>query len=912
MLESNTKAAIKNIVNQNTLSINGNGAFPSSGIDVKGYNTFFFYTAGTFNGTAIAVRLYSQNIQIQNPAVKIFDMNSGQEVLNITAAGYYYIAVKGYDTLYLIASSFGGNNITVSYNYSLAELMQIQKIESYYEKQFTGFSNFTSSSGYSGKVIANGGVNTAIVYVQITGGSAVIIGERRTADSTTWINDQAGQIYNSRFEPVDNITATGLYFVDIRGAEVFYLYCSSNSGATINARIKTSLIKLPVNYDSVRKTIFNAVSANGYSSAITRSLRHKFIKLDIRGAYDGAFYLAGRYSDTTDRKITMYNQKGLAITDIKGEGIFYADISLWTTLYGMLVNNTANTITVYAELLENAVLPTTPQCGENGFERYDLFAQCSFTYSEKWFNNYYNTFTVHNLSKYVPVEVYFRNSIEGTVTGLIRVEAGERLSLKVSNKNTMCYRAVAGTANIIVYGGNIHLSAIPPAKENINVDIISGNMPLDVKGNYIVTVDQTSKNILYFSNDCGRTTIKSYSFVSSEVIDFAFIYSISNLSEVNIIVHGTAGGWYKIKNAFNSSAISVATISTLNTPAEFNGQEQPAAWKPYSNGFHSIDTANSGMNLAFGEYVSVLNNNDPNIRIFKSLDGGDTWTIWKSMARGWRDNNNPGLHNTILSVNSGAKQLVIDGDITSLCYAGQTAFVLSTSTGSLVTMNSINYDGGSGHTTVVLSETPDAGWVNTTLNGIRHIHTCKYNSYDRQFYITTGDNDNECIWMNADINLTALTMIKAVDGTQTWRTISQGFDGNGNIYWGCDSKFRMTGINKSKIGEWVPESIFQYNSEIYVFNMDANLMMAATASNGSNVNPESNRTMKLMPEIYISKDLGKSWEKIFEWKPASNEVGGFVSMLGKDGEGCYYLFGNALSGLYTSSGVYISGVKINF
>ncbi|MDR3625270.1 MAG: hypothetical protein P4L45_00470, partial [Ignavibacteriaceae bacterium] len=910
-LESNTKAAIKNIVNQNTLAITGNGAFPSSGIDVKGYNTFFFYTAGTFNGTAISVRLYSQNIQIQNPAVKIFDMNSGQEVLNITAAGYYYIAVKGFDTLYFIASSYGGNPITVSYNYSLAELMQIMKIESYYEKQFTAFNNFTGASGYSGKVIVNGGVNTAIVYVQVTGGTPVIVGERRTADSTTWIYDQAGQIYNSKFEPIDSISSTGLYFIDIRGAEVFYLYCTSNPGATINARIKTSLVNLPVNYDTVRKTIFNAQASNGYSSAITRSLRHKFIKLDIRGSYDGTFYLAGRYSDTTDRKITLYNQNGLAFTDVKGEGIFYADISLWATLYGVLVYNTVNSLTVYAELLENAVIPSSQQCGENGFERYGLFAKCSYAFQEKWFNSYYNTFAAHNLSKYVAVEIYFKNSIDNTTTNLVRVEPGERISLKVSNKNIVGYRSVVGTADIIVYAGNINLSTLPPVARNINADIIAGNIPLDVKGNYIVTVDQTNKYIIYFSNDCSRTTLKNYSFNSSEVIDFAFIYPILNLSEVDIIVHGTTNGWYKIKNAFNSNTISVSAIPTLNSPAAFNGVEQPIAWKPYSNGFHSMDTANSGMTLMFGEYVSVLNNNDPNIRIFRSTDGGDTWTIWKSISRGWRDSNNPGLHHKILSVDAGNKQLTIEGDITSLCYAGQTAFVLNPSTGSLVNITALSYDNGTGHTSVTISETPDAGWINSPLNGIRHIHTCKYNSYNRQFYITTGDNDNECIWMNADIDLTSLTMIKALDGTQTWRTISQGFDSNGNIYWGCDSKFRMTGISRVKIGEWIPESIFQYNSEIYVFNFDANVMITATASNGNNDNPESNRTMKLMPEIYISKDLGKSWEKIFEWKPASNEVGGFIAMLGKDGEGNYYFFGNALSSLYTSNGTYVSGVKIN-
>jgi hypothetical protein len=911
MLDSNTKAAIKNIVNQNTLAINGNGMFPSSGIDVKGYNTFFFYTAGTFNGTTISIKLYNQNIQIQSSAVKIFDMNNGQEVLSITAAGYYYIAVKGIDTLYFITSSYGGNAITVSYNYSLAELMQILRIESYYEKQFTVFNNFTGASGYSGKVIVNGGINTAIVYVQITGGTTEIVGERRTSDSTTWIYDQSGQIYNSKFEPIDGISATGLYFIDIRGAEVFYLYCTSNSGAIINARVKTSLINLPVNYDIIRKTIFTAQSTNAFSSAITRSLRHNFIKLDVRGNYDGTFYLSGRYSDSIDRKITLYNQNGLALTDVKGEGVFYADVSLWTTLYGVLVYNNENSITVYAEFLENAVFPVSPQCGENRFERYDLFAKCPFSYQEKWFNNYYNTFVVHNLSKFVPVETYFKNSIDTTATNLIRVEPGERLSVRVSNKNIIGYRSVAGTADIIAYGGNINLSTIPPTAKNINVDIISGDTPLDIKGNYFVSVDQTNKNTICFSNDSNRTILKTYSFSTSEVIDFAFIYPIPGLSEVNIIIHGTANGWYKVKNAFNSNTISVSAIQTLNSPASFNGREQPIAWKPYSNGFHSIDTSNSGMTLMFGEYVSVLNNNDPNIRIFKSADGGDTWSIWKSMARGWRDSNNGGLHHTIVSVDTGTKQLTVEGDITSLCYAGQTAFVLNPSTGSLVNMTVISYDGGSGHTTVTISEIPDAGWVNHPLNGIRHIHTCKYNSYNRQFYITTGDNDNECIWMNADLDLTSLTLIKALDGTQTWRTISQGFDSNGNIYWGCDSKFRMTGISKVKIGEWIPESIFQYNSEIYVFNFDANVMITATASNGSNINPESNRTMKLMPEIYISKDLGKSWEKIFEWKPSSNEVGGFVSMLGKDGEGNYYFFGNALNGLYTNNGIYISGVKIN-
>jgi hypothetical protein len=324
-----------------------------------------------------------------------------------------------------------------------------------------------------------------------------------------------------------------------------------------------------------------------------------------------------------------------------------------------------------------------------------------------------------------------------------------------------------------------------------------------------------------------------------------------------------------------------------------------------------MDTSNAGVNLVFGEYIGTLNNNDPNIRIFKSTDGGDTWNVWKSMARGWRDGNNGGLHHTILSVDSVNKQLTVNGDITLLCYAGQTAAIIDPSNGSLVNMLAITYNGGSGHSVVTIAETPDTGWINNTLNGIRHIHTCKFNAYDQQFYITTGDNDNECIWMNANNTLSSLLLIKSVGGTQAWRTISQAFDSNGNIYWGCDSKYKMTGVNKVKIGEWIPKNIFQYNSEIYCFNLEANTMIVATSSNGADERAESNRTMKLMPEIYVSNDMGISWNKIFEWKPIANEVGGFISMLGKDGTGCYYFFGNALIGLYTYNNVYVAGVKIN-
>jgi hypothetical protein len=308
---------------------------------------------------------------------------------------------------------------------------------------------------------------------------------------------------------------------------------------------------------------------------------------------------------------------------------------------------------------------------------------------------------------------------------------------------------------------------------------VTGNIPLDVKGNWIVSQDSTNKNTLYFSIDSGRNTYKTYNFDSGEVIDYAYIYYISSLSEIDILVHGITGGWYKIKNAFTSGTISVTGIDTLNNPPSFNGIYQPVAVHSYSNGYYSIDTAPGGLTMLFGEYVSTLYGNDNNMRLFRSLDGGDTWSVLKSFARGWRDSSNGGFHFKIDSVDVDNKQLNVTGDATLWAYNGQSCYIIDSTYGQILTMTNIFYNSGTVKSIITIAEIPDLNWANLYINGPRHFHVVRYNHYDKQFYICTGDNDNECVFMTMPLDLSSLNLIKQSGGSQTWRTITLSFDGEG-------------------------------------------------------------------------------------------------------------------------------------
>ena len=648
MLDSNAKSIIKNIVNQNTITISATGYAPSGGINVQGYNTVYFYIFGTFLTSSTSINLRAQGTVIQSAAIKVFNAITGVEVQNITSAGFYYVAVKGYDFLYFNTTLYSGNALTIQWTLTNADAPGVSKVEAYYERFVSAYSNFTSASGYSSKVEVNG-ANTAIVHFQLVSGACSVIVERRNAKA--WFYDKAATIYDSNMQPVSAITSTGLYYVDIKGAEIVYLLANSNTG-TINADIKTSLVSIPNPVGLNRVTIFNVVSLNGYSSSITKSSRQRYIKLDIRsGGYDGIFNLMGRYSDSTDRKITLYSQKGYAVDDVKGDGIFYAEIGMWDKLYGWLVSNTTGTITVYAELLESMTLPVLPQAGDNNYEKISL--ECTPHYFTYTFSRYHSSFVIHNKSKYCPVLVEFmKDAVTTSLTNPIRVEPGERISLKVFDRNQIKYATVAGHADVDIYAGNIQLSTLPAHDVPVQIEGLGNRFVLDIKGAWCVFRDYTNPLTLYFSCDGGNSDYKSYTFASGVSVDFAFITS-QRTAIVYVTNPGSNSTWYRLINCFNSSAILAVTIDSLNNPADGNGYIVP----PYSV-LHGIDERG---NILFGEYAVTNDATNNNMRLLKSMDDGQTWTIILNMVRGYRSDSHSGVHAIIVSVDAQNKKFNCNG-----------------------------------------------------------------------------------------------------------------------------------------------------------------------------------------------------------------------------------------------------------
>ena len=246
------------------------------------------------------------------------------------------------------------------------------------------------------------------------------------------------------------------------------------------------------------------------------------------------------------------------------------------------------------------------------------------------------------------------------------------------------------------------------------------------------------------------------------------------------------------------------------------------------------------------------------------------------------------------------KNLIVTGNITSLCSVGQTGFVIDTATGSLLTITALSYSSGTNQTTITVSQTVNSGWVGNTFNGIRHFHTTKFNHIDKTWYVTCGDLDNETIWINYDYSIVTPAYLKQTGGYQSWRTIVMGFDSNGYVYHGCDGDHGNMGIIKTSLTDFTSENIFSARSYIYCFDFNNNVMILATTPTAYANDPLNQQAMHDVSEVYISKDMGLSWQKVFHWKSRADRPGGFVKLYGKDSKGRYYFESSNL--IYNQTG----------
>ncbi|MGA1840523.1 MAG: hypothetical protein ACMUIU_07855 [bacterium] len=87
-------------------------------------------------------------------------------------------------------------------------------------------------------------------------------------------------------------------------------------------------------------------------------------------------------------------------------------------------------------------------------------------------------------------------------------------------------------------------------------------------------------------------------------------------------------------------------------------------------------------------------------------------------------------------------------------------------------------------------------------NSIRHIHAIQQDPFSNQLWISTGDNDSEC--MIAVLNRKTAKMEVVGIGSQKWRTLSFAFRPQ-TVYWGTDNHLgenriwcldRLTGVTK--------------------------------------------------------------------------------------------------------------------
>ncbi|MGI8315818.1 hypothetical protein [Halobacillus mangrovi] len=142
-----------------------------------------------------------------------------------------------------------------------------------------------------------------------------------------------------------------------------------------------------------------------------------------------------------------------------------------------------------------------------------------------------------------------------------------------------------------------------------------------------------------------------------------------------------------------------------------------------------------------------------------------------------------------------------------------------------------------------------------TIYNVRHIHFIQQSKYDsNQFYIGTGDEDNECIILT--LNIKSNELIRLGGGSQDWRAVSV-LQKDNYLYWGTDAPNDQNYIfqydlEKKRISKVQPVA----GPVFYSAESSKGVMMLASIVEYRGVHKSI---------IYISKD-GTEWTELMEFE----------------------------------------------
>lgn len=862
MLDSNVKQ-ISKYSETPTVAFNAKATTGYSDvIPVKGYRQVLIHVTGTFTGLTMTAPI-EKNSAIVNYTPRITGYFNNKEVTAITAAGLYYVDVRNMDVLFLRVTAIASGSVSATVTPTLQGKADSVIARGFVEEEQVLCTSKTDT-GYTNGAVSYVGVNTAIVY--ITGSGTFNITARTYDNNDTAIS--ADKIYNAKFEQLDAITAAGLYYVCMKGKYTLELSVTSNTGS-ITAKCRLSAIEIPISIvNNERMTIMSAVSSNGYSNDVVINKRYRMLLVNVTGNFNGRLSFGGNYSSGgTNMALKTYRDDGFVTDYIYKAGLYFVPIVGMEVIWGRLENNTSGSVTVLGQLSESASLPVAND-GQSGGNNYAVTTLQATTLLNQYDVNATSKYKKHsfrNLSSCAPVMIEVTDDYYNAPR-MLRVDPGEVLEVATSHLRYIQYCTLVGTAEIEVVSGDVRLQR--NGSRNIvtkyRADGVRNKYVLDVKGSYIIYRDYTTALKLIVTKDAGVTTHKEFTFGSGQTITEAFITRDGSVIAA-VQNNDSTFTFYRVVDAFTSATATATAITSLNSAAAYGW------W--YGQGIHQDLVGN----IMFAEYFSPTSTN--NMRVFRSTDDGATWSVALNFAHK-RDTY---IDYEISAVNTGTKTLTVAGDKTALLTAGQAFYVRDVNLGTMLTIASISYNEGAEGTEIVCNEVVSNSFVGKCVYGIRHFHCCRYNYFNKTWYITSGDEEWESIWLKSTDHGQSFSYIKETGFDYKYKTAALAFDGNGYAYFGLDTALGYSGVHKCKLSDMSVESIFCSQGVVGCLDITENTLIIATGY------PASSRYRNGVAEIYVSNDLGKTWDKAFWWESSGGSTQSYIDMIfGRDSRNRYY------------------------
>lgn len=380
-------------------------------------------------------------------------------------------------------------------------------------------------------------------------------------------------------------------------------------------------------------------------------------------------------------------------------------------------------------------------------------------------------------------------------------------------------------------------------------------------------------------------------------LDSEFYGTFDNPSDVSNVIKIEAGQVVKLRRNVNTLRYkSLAGMPKLKIlfglDAEISSLPDKSTFDPRMIRMTAMAVDRFSSTIFFGS----------SDKIFKSIDGGNTYTTVYTFPDGEHATNMFYTKNGTLLVRTSKRKLYRSTDeginLTEVFddiwnWRAADTIEQDTQTGTIILGE--NPPNAPAESSVRLLRSTDDGqtWtevLSRTREQIRHFHSVQIDPYKREWLATTGDTDSEVEWWKSTDDGQTWTAIVGADsgvpGDQMYRVLGVIFKDDEYVFasdnplWQIGTNFISTApkddlaaIKKGMPLEAPAYAHYQIGQTFFVGTM-----------------PEGSVMGDKVARLYQSNDAGENWEEVIAWRVDDNLAkGGFSSFLPPDSDGNLYI-----------------------